>query len=175
MTAPRKRGFAAMNREQQRAIASKGGRAAHRKGTAHEFSSEEARKAGYLGGKAVSANREHMAAIGRKGGQRASRALDAQRKAQTPERRDTNAANAESTPMREYAEHMTESPPVVLPHWREAAPELPQVPPETRDAEHTSEGLAITRGLPPRPGETGTSAPEEPDQAATTTDPLAEE
>jgi general stress protein YciG len=83
MTALRKRGFAAMDREQQRVIASQGGRAAHRKGTAHEFSSEEARKAGYLGGKAVSANREYMAAIGRKGGQRAGPRLDLQRNAQT--------------------------------------------------------------------------------------------
>ena len=89
MTAQRKGGFAAMNREQQRAIASKGGRAAHRKGTAHQFSSEEARKAGYLGGKAVSANREHMATIGRKGGQRTSRAIEAQREGPTPERAET--------------------------------------------------------------------------------------
>lgn len=64
----RKRGFAAMSPEKQRAIARKGGQVAHGKGTAHEFSPEEARRAGQLGGKAVSANREHMAAIGRKGG-----------------------------------------------------------------------------------------------------------
>jgi general stress protein YciG len=57
-----------MNREKQREIASKGGRAAHQKGTAHEFSSDEAREAGRKGGQAVSRNREHMAAIGRKGG-----------------------------------------------------------------------------------------------------------
>lgn len=57
-----------MNREKQREIASKGGRAAHAKGTAHEFSSDEAREAGRKGGQAVSRNREHMAAIGRKGG-----------------------------------------------------------------------------------------------------------
>jgi len=62
------RGFASMNREKQREIASKGGRAAHQKGTAHEFSSEEAREAGRKGGQAVSRNRAHMAAIGRKGG-----------------------------------------------------------------------------------------------------------
>ena len=62
------RGFASMNREKQREIASKGGRAAHAKGTAHEFSSDEAREAGRKGGQAVSRNREHMAAIGRKGG-----------------------------------------------------------------------------------------------------------
>lgn len=64
----RKRGFAAMSPEKQRAIARKGGQVAHGKGTAHEFSPEEARRAGQLGGRAVSANREHMAAIGRKGG-----------------------------------------------------------------------------------------------------------
>lgn len=41
-----KRGFAAMSPEEQRKIASKGGKAAHQKGTAHEFTSEEAREAG---------------------------------------------------------------------------------------------------------------------------------
>ena len=46
------RGFAAMDREKQRAIASKGGQAAHQKGTAHEFDSEEAREAGRKGGQA---------------------------------------------------------------------------------------------------------------------------
>jgi general stress protein YciG/hemerythrin superfamily protein len=68
MSGQRKRGFAALNPEKQRAIARKGGQAAHGKGTAHEFSPEEARRAGHLGGKAVSRDRAHMAAIGRKGG-----------------------------------------------------------------------------------------------------------
>ncbi|WAW10095.1 KGG domain-containing protein [Oxalobacter vibrioformis] len=45
-----KRGFAAMSPEEQRKIASKGGKAAHEKGTAHEFTSEEAREAGRKGG-----------------------------------------------------------------------------------------------------------------------------
>ncbi len=63
------RGFASMPPEKQREIASKGGRAAHEKGTAHEFTSDEAREAGRKGGEKVSQNREHMAAIGRKGGQ----------------------------------------------------------------------------------------------------------
>lgn len=40
------RGFAAMDEDKQREIASKGGRAAHEQGTAHEFDSEEAREAG---------------------------------------------------------------------------------------------------------------------------------
>jgi len=64
------RGFAAMSPERQRAIASEGGRAAHRQGVAHEWSSEEARQAGRKGGQIVSRNREHMSEIGRKGGQR---------------------------------------------------------------------------------------------------------
>lgn len=66
---PAKRGFAAMDEQQQREIASKGGQAAHQKGTAHEFDSEEARRAGQKGGEAVSRNRAHMADIGRKGGE----------------------------------------------------------------------------------------------------------
>jgi len=43
-----KRGFASMDPDQQREIASEGGRAAHEKGTAHEFTSEEARRAGSM-------------------------------------------------------------------------------------------------------------------------------
>lgn len=46
------RGFATMDRSVQREIARKGGRAAHQKGTAHEWSSEEAREAGRKGGMA---------------------------------------------------------------------------------------------------------------------------
>lgn len=45
-----RRGFASMSPEKQREIASKGGRAAHQKGTAHEWTSEEARSAGRKGG-----------------------------------------------------------------------------------------------------------------------------
>lgn len=63
------RGFAGMDAARQREIASKGGKAAHEKGTAHEFTSEEARVAGRKGGEVVSQNREHMAMIGREGGQ----------------------------------------------------------------------------------------------------------
>ncbi len=49
----RKRGFAAMSPEKQRQIASKGGKAAHAKGTAHEFTREEAVEAGRKGGRAA--------------------------------------------------------------------------------------------------------------------------
>jgi general stress protein YciG len=47
------RGFASMDEEKQREIASKGGHAAHQKGTAHEFTPEEAREAGHKGGHAA--------------------------------------------------------------------------------------------------------------------------
>ncbi|MFC5569111.1 KGG domain-containing protein [Lysobacter yangpyeongensis] len=57
-TSHRGRGFASMDAERQRAIASAGGRAAHRSGNAHEFSSEEARAAGRRGGLARSASRQ---------------------------------------------------------------------------------------------------------------------
>ncbi len=49
---PRRRGFAAMDRDRVKQIASKGGRAAHAAGTAHQFSSDEARVAGKKGGMA---------------------------------------------------------------------------------------------------------------------------
>lgn len=55
------RGFASMDPERQRQIASEGGKAAHEKGTAHEFTSEEAREAGRKGGQARSANRKKQA------------------------------------------------------------------------------------------------------------------
>jgi len=50
--APRRRGFAAMDRDRVKEIASKGGRAAHAAGTAHQFNSDEARVAGKKGGMA---------------------------------------------------------------------------------------------------------------------------
>jgi len=75
-----KRGFASMDAAKQREIASKGGRAAHAKGTAHEFTSDEARVAGRKGGEAVSRDRAHMSAIGREGGHSRGRT----RQTQTP-------------------------------------------------------------------------------------------
>ena len=71
MPGSRKRGFGSMNQEKQRAIARKGGQAGHAKGTAHEFTPEEAREAGRKGGEAVSRDREHMAEIARKGSREA--------------------------------------------------------------------------------------------------------
>src|SRR4051794_15711536 len=66
------RGFASMSTDRQREIARKGGRAAHAKGTAHEFTTDEARAAGQKGGQRVSTNREHMSRIGRIGGKRSA-------------------------------------------------------------------------------------------------------
>ncbi len=54
------RGFASMDRAKQREIASKGGKAAHAKGTAHEWTSEEAREAGRKGGMASHRRRKQM-------------------------------------------------------------------------------------------------------------------
>ncbi len=87
------RGFASMDEQRRRRIASEGGKASHRRGKAHEFSSEEARNAGRKGGQVahqrgrahtfsseearsagrkggmeVSRDRQHMSAIGCKGG-----------------------------------------------------------------------------------------------------------
>jgi general stress protein YciG len=59
-----------MTAERKREIASKGGKAAHEKGTAHEFSRDEARAAGRKGGQAISRDREHMSRIGREGGKK---------------------------------------------------------------------------------------------------------
>jgi len=51
------RGFASMTKEERRRIASLGGKAAHRRGTAHEWTSEEAQRAGRKGGTASNGGR----------------------------------------------------------------------------------------------------------------------
>ena len=58
------RGFASMDRAKQREIASKGGKAAHQKGTAHEWTSEEARDAGRKGGIASHRRRREQMGAG---------------------------------------------------------------------------------------------------------------
>lgn len=63
-----------MDPARQRDIASKGGKAAHAKGTAHEWTADEARRAGRKGGEVVSRDRSHMEAIGRAGGEARGRA-----------------------------------------------------------------------------------------------------
>jgi general stress protein YciG len=71
------RGFASMDRAKQREIASKGGKAAHQKGTAHEWTSEEARDAGRKGGIAShQRRREQMSGTGPSDEPRASAPAD---------------------------------------------------------------------------------------------------
>jgi general stress protein YciG len=86
-TGTRSRGFASMDTEKQREIARKGGKAAHAKGTAHEFTADEARAAGRKGGERVSSNREHMSRIGRIGG-----------KSSASRRQPTDADNGNGSP-----------------------------------------------------------------------------
>ena len=62
------RGFASMDRSKQREIASKGGKAAHQKGTAHEWTSEEAREAGRKGGMASHRRKQQQQGVGSGGG-----------------------------------------------------------------------------------------------------------
>ena len=57
-----RRGFASMSPEKQREIASKGGRAAHEKGTAHEWTPDEARSAGRKGGQISRGGRGRLVA-----------------------------------------------------------------------------------------------------------------
>lgn len=70
-----RRGFAVMDSAKQKEIASKGGKAAHAKGSAHEFTSDQAREAGRKGGRMAHAKgtaheftREEAQAAGKKGG-----------------------------------------------------------------------------------------------------------
>ncbi len=58
-----RRGFASMSPEKQREIASKGGRAAHEKGTAHEWTPDEARAAGRKGGQISRGGRGRLVSI----------------------------------------------------------------------------------------------------------------
>jgi len=59
-----RRGFASMSPEKQREIASKGGRAAHEKGTAHEWTADEARSAGRKGGQVSRGGRGRLIVAG---------------------------------------------------------------------------------------------------------------
>lgn len=81
-----RRGFALMDPERQREIARKGGKAAHEKGTAHQFTPDEAREAGRKGGMVVSQHREHMVEIGRNGGR-------ARRRRRSPDESDMGGSN----------------------------------------------------------------------------------
>jgi uncharacterized protein len=98
MSSKSKRGFASMDPERQREIASKGGRAAHAKGTAHEWSRDEARTAGRKGGEVVSRDRAHMAAIGREGGEARGRSTARSRQGGFTDRESTVSVSREGMP-----------------------------------------------------------------------------
>jgi|KBSMisStaDraftv2_1062788.scaffolds.fasta_scaffold557097_2 general stress protein YciG len=80
----RGRGFAGMDPERQRQISSQGGKAAHQKGTAHEFDSNEAREAGRKGGMVS-------------GGRRRAREQAQGRPNREPEREGTEREREEET------------------------------------------------------------------------------
>lgn len=81
-----RRGFASMSQEKQREIASKGGRAAHEKGTAHEWTAEEARAAGRKGGQISRGGRGRLVAS--ESPAAAPAGLESVRGASDPERMD---------------------------------------------------------------------------------------
>lgn len=86
-----RKGFASMDKALVKAIASKGGKAAHAKGTAYEFDTETAKEAGRKGGITTSQDREYMAFLGRKGGKASAKArqLRSQGEGKTRENNDT--------------------------------------------------------------------------------------
>jgi hypothetical protein len=83
MTEQKKRtGFQNMDKERQREIASRGGKASHAEGgRGHEFTPEEALAAGSRGGKSLARDRKHMAEIGRRGGIAAKKRRDVEKAA----------------------------------------------------------------------------------------------
>jgi general stress protein YciG len=94
-----RRGFAGMDPQKQREIASKGGKAAHAKGTAHEFTPEEAREAGRKGGQAAhlrgTAHQftpEEAREAGRKGGRSSRRGAARSEPEQRPAEGGPNGA-----------------------------------------------------------------------------------
>jgi len=86
-----------MDPGKQREIASKGGRAAHAQGRAHEFTADEARTAGRKGGEVVSRDRAHMAAIGRAGGQARGRNRALQTARSAPARVEATVSSSTAT------------------------------------------------------------------------------
>jgi general stress protein YciG len=87
MNGKSKRGFASMDPEKRREIASKGGRAAHAQGSAHEFTPEEARVAGRKGGEAAHARgtaHQFTPEEAREAGRRGGQARSSRRETQAP-------------------------------------------------------------------------------------------
>ncbi len=84
-----RRGFGDLPPATRKQIASRGGRAAHARGHAHEFTPAEASAAGRIGGMRVSADREHMAALGRRGAARRREMLETQALLDVAQARET--------------------------------------------------------------------------------------
>jgi len=110
-----RRGFAGMDPQKQREIASKGGKAAHAKGTAHEFTPEEARAAGRKGGQAAhmrgTAHQftpEEAREAGRKGG-RSSRRGNVRPEENTPEAPRSVEGNGSAGTMHHGSHHGAET------------------------------------------------------------------
>lgn len=97
-----RRGFASLNSEERKNISSKGGHAAHQKGTAHKFTSEEAKLAGRKGGEKTSQNRAYMAEIGKKGGE-ASHAGKNNKTENNPDEAKNNFNKPENNPENNFA------------------------------------------------------------------------
>jgi uncharacterized protein len=129
MSGKSKRGFASMDPGRQRDIASKGGKAAHAKGTAHEWTADEARRAGRKGGEVVSRDRAHMEAIGRAGGEARGRArqLAAQQAAQSAQAAQPRFQDRETAVQvsREGIPSITQRSPISSPRPTLGAAELP--------------------------------------------------
>ena len=104
-TGTRNRGFASMDPDKQREIARKGGRAAHEKGTAHEFTPDEARAAGRKGGERVSANRDHMSRIGRLGGKHSAGRRQASRRPEGGNGAESGMSHSHAPSSHEHAGH----------------------------------------------------------------------
>ena len=90
------RGFASMDRSKQREIASKGGKAAHQKGTAHEWTSEEARDAGRKGGLASHKRRREQMLSGSAGSTSFSDRSDMNDEQTENRRSDSSMSSSES-------------------------------------------------------------------------------
>ncbi len=100
------RGFASMDRAKQREIASKGGKAAHQKGTAHEWTSEEARDAGRKGG--IASHQRRREQMGGNGDDTGSTDTDTTRNASAESMR--NFGSPESMRTSGLAPHSSSSP-----------------------------------------------------------------
>ena len=106
MTSKSTRGFAAMDPEKRRAIASKGGKAAHIKGTAHRFTPAEASEAGRKGGRVAHArgtahrfSTAEASAAGRKGGRVRAVPAHQQRGVETHDAELTERVSAQHGPV----------------------------------------------------------------------------